>query len=699
MLSAAVLAAAPVTTAFAGPDHNVRTLIHDEALYKDQGQHHVTAGTAASASSEQAGTAPPPSTWAGTLDVAPRNTVRTRSDGDLWPSCWAQDDALYTAWGDGHGFDPSGPFVDLGTARISGGIDDLTGTNGALSDAVAPLWNPGAATRKPTGMLCVGNTIYLAVQDLSTTFSSAPAATIMKSTDGGRTWTGDRSKPMFDNLIFTTIWFADFGRGGEWNTSRYAYAYGLDGNWRNSPPPFNDVPDPMDLFLARVPKAKIQDRKAWEFFAGTKNAAPTWTSKITDKQPVLTDTRRDYPKTFSGADWTASSVLGQGGVSYDAPLHRYLYVGWSEYVQHVYESPNPWGPWSLIADKDYTSFDNRAVQYSGYGTSLPSKFLSADGRTLMLQSNRCCGGTVGYQFGLRPIRLAVHDPGVSNPEPDGRDLATDPTTVPISKSVRQGGLAALTNGDVSDSVDDYDGEVKSDSWWGFTWPQDRKLNQVTFTTGTPAADGGWYVDTPKVQVRIDGQWTDIDGQVYSTPFKPGSAAGDHATYTIHFPTTTGDGVRIIGTPGGDHTYSSMSELAAAANRIDFTTGTPDETPYLFDADGSQSNGVANRFADGTAHFTYRFGFPSGTTSAQVTLTIDNEYSVEVSPDNQNWTSVLKVDQPITNGSNRADRRIDVTPYLGSGSGGDRPVYVRISDAYPADGFGGRVYHVLAGYTG
>lgn len=699
IVAGVLLVSLPSISASGKPPQDPSADDRSARLYKDQGQHHMTRSTADDASDESTGSAPPPSTWAGTIDVSPTNTVRTRSDGDLWPSCWAEDDSVHTAWGDGRGFDLDSPdWVDLGTARITGDIDDLSGSNGALSDAVVPLWNPGAATRKPTGMLCDGNTIYLAVQDLSLTFSAAPAATIMKSTDGGKTWTGDRTKPMFDDHLFTTIWFADYGRGGEWNTSRYVYAYGLDGNWRNSPPPFNDVPDPMDLFLARVPKDRIQDRKAWRFFGGeTGSGSPKWTAKITDKKPVLTDTRRDYPKTFSGADWTASSVLGQGGVIYDAPLDRYIHVGWSEYVMHFYESPTPWGPWSLIGDKDFTSFDDRQVQYSGYGTSLLSKFLSEDGRTLMLQSNRCCGGSVGYEFALRPVQLVPHQDGVENPLPDGSDLAADPTTVPIAKSVRQGDLAALNNGDRSDSVTDTDGEVKSDSWWGYTWPRDRKINQVTFTTGTPSDDGGWFIDTPRVQVRTAGRWSDVEGQVYATRFQPGRAAGDHATYTIHLPTVIGDGIRVIGTPGGDHTYASMSEISVSANPIDFSTGTDDEAPWLFDADGSKSTGVANRFADGDAHFTYLFPFPAETSRAEVTLTIDNEYSVEVSPDNANWTTALEVDDHVHDASNLSDRTIDVTPYLGPASDGTKPVYLKISDAYPEEGWGGRVYHVTANH--
>lgn len=522
----------------------------------------ATAATAAPAAGGATAVAPPPSTWAPTISVAPKNEYSSASDGDLWPSCWASDGSVHAAWGDGHGFDPASPFVDVGTARIEGDAGSLTGVNTATGDGVSQVWYPGSHTRKPTGMLCVGNTLYLAVQDLSTTFSEVPAATIVKSTDGGKTWTWDHSKPMFDNHVFTTIWFADFGRGGEWNNSKYAYAYGLDGNWRDSPPPFNDVPDPQDMYLARVPKDRVQERGSWEFFTGykTDGTTPTWSKKITDKVAVLHDARRDYPRTFSNnSDGIGSSVLGQGGVTYDKPLNRYIYVGWSEWVMHFYESPTPWGPWKRLGDKDFTSFDNRSVQYSGYGTSFPSKFLSQDGTTLMLQSNRCCGGSTGYQFSLRPVALGLHQDPLGN-EPGTQDLALDPTTVAVSKSVRQGSLAALSNGNTTDSLDDYDGEVKSSDWWGYTWPGARTFNEVTFTTGTPQSDGGWFITRPNVQYRVDGEWKNVPVQGYTQPFTTGAAAGDHASYTVQFPAVTGDGVRIVGVPGGDHTYSSMSEI-------------------------------------------------------------------------------------------------------------------------------------------
>lgn len=142
-------------------------------------------------------------------------------------------------------------------------------------------------------------------------------------------------------------------------------------------------------------------------------------------------------------------------------------------------------------------------------------------------------------------------------------------------------------------------------------------------------------------------------------------------------------------------YFTTQADVLVAHTINFDTGTVDENPWLFDPDGSQSNGVQNRFADGNAHFTYRFPLPADTSSAQLTLTIDAEFVVQVSNDNAHWTTVLQETRRITDGSNKADRTIDLTPFLGTAVNGAKPVYVKVSDAFPDDGWGGRVYHVTA----
>src|SRR5579859_4550669 len=267
------------------------------------------------------------STFFASTDVADAQTIVTRSSGDLWPSCWADDDNLYAANGDGKGFDLNGMTGDVVVNRISGDLNNLSGVALAKKDQVASIWGPNAENynRKPTGMLCVNGNLYLAVQDLNdardkTTkpFSEAPSASISKSTDHGLTWTWDKQAPMFSDHKFTTIFFLDFGKNNANAIDNYVYAYGLDNNWRESD---GAVPDPVDVYLARVTPVDIQTRSAWEFYAGLDASGnPQWTPSIDARVAVLHDARRSMH---------GNTVISQGGVVYDKPLNRYIYTSWS----------------------------------------------------------------------------------------------------------------------------------------------------------------------------------------------------------------------------------------------------------------------------------------------------------------------------------------------------------------------------------
>ncbi len=52
----------------------------------------------------------------------------------------------------------------------------------------------------------------------------------------------------------------------------------------------------------------------------------------------------------------------------------------------------------------------RWTSYGGYATTIPSKYISADGRTMWLQSNVCPCADAGvsiYDFSLRPLTLSI----------------------------------------------------------------------------------------------------------------------------------------------------------------------------------------------------------------------------------------------------------------------------------------------------
>lgn len=539
----------------------------------------------------------PVSTYFGTADVAEHEAIGTNSDGDLWPSCWNADGNLYTANGDGKGFSTDGPFSDIAVSRVVGALPTLGGQTLARGDSLGTIWSGAGYNRKPTGMVCVDNTIYLAVQDLALNFNDVPAATIVKSTDHGRTWTWDHRAPMFDNHVFTTVFFADFGPGGGWAPDRYVYAYGLDNNWRDS---FDDsVPDPQDVYLARVPRQRVQDRSAWQFFSGnTAAGAPKWSRDIAARAPVLHDGRHLYQQIYDPTRISNLTVLSQGGVLYDRPLHRYLYLSWTEYTFEFYESPTPWGPWKRLLSKDFGGYPWSPGKHGGYATTAPSKFLSADGLSMFVQSNVCpCagGGVSVYHYSLRKLQLALPESGgASNPPDASVNLAGPPTgAVPVSKSVHAGHLELLNDGQLTGSEDDFDGEVKPASWWGVTWPRQYHLNQVQFTSGDLFPDGGWFLGRPRIQVRHGGQWVDAVAQSISPSYPGDAAAGAHTTYTFTFRPVDGDGVRVFGAPGGSRTFTSAAELAARY-QTQLTNGgfeAPAGGPLGWDFEGTANHGV------------------------------------------------------------------------------------------------------------
>jgi len=504
---------------------------------------------------------PPESHFFSTIGEERFSTYQMTGNGDLWPSCWAADDNLYAGNGDGTGFGTV--YTDMAVSRISGTPRALTGTT--LATNVGTNWSGSVYTRKPTGMLCRGGAIYLAFQNLNeSTFDDAPAASIAKSVDNGVTWTWDTNAPMFGTpnnaaspkaYKFTTIFFLDYGKDSANAIDGYVYAYGLDNNWRSQ----------ETMYLGRVPADKVQRRAAWEFYAGTSaDGTPVWTADITKKTPVLTDTRLLYPVMFGPDCPPYQQVIAQGGVTYDAPLQKYIFASWSCSTHEIYEASQPWGPWNHFQSTDFGPL--RLTQNRGqYGTSIPSKFISADGKKLWLQSNVCCGGN-SYRFSLRKIYLHPYKTSSPTNGPSTDNLALSPDTRAISKSTHFGTLCGrkcsdqLNSGNATVSEDDYDEQVKTLDWWGYTWPQAYNINQVVYTTGTMFPNGGWYEAKLRVQVRQNFEWVEVPGVTVTPPYPYTANAGSFTTYTFHLPNTWGDGVRIIGQPGSTGYFTSINQL-------------------------------------------------------------------------------------------------------------------------------------------
>jgi CubicO group peptidase (beta-lactamase class C family) len=293
----------------------------------------------------------PPSGHIQAVQWAPQaEIVRHASGSDNFPITWADDDRLYTAYGDGWGFEPKlTQKLSLGLAAISGSPPRIFGQN--LRSPSLEQLGDGSAGRKASGLLMVDGVLYLLARN-------AGNSQLAWSRDHGRTWTW--SGWTFD-VSFGAPTFLNFGRNYDGARDQFVYIYSHDSDSAYEP---GDA-----MVLARVPKNRLADRSAYEFFERLDGRRPRWTADVSQRGAVFT---------FPGNCY-------RSGITYNRGLRRYL---WSQTLPEadaryvggfgIYDGPEPWGPWTVAF------FTDRWDVGPGESSSFPAKWMSADGRTVHL---------------------------------------------------------------------------------------------------------------------------------------------------------------------------------------------------------------------------------------------------------------------------------------------------------------------------
>ncbi|HEX2477109.1 MAG TPA: hypothetical protein VHK01_20305, partial [Lacipirellulaceae bacterium] len=164
--------------------------------------------------------------------------------------------------------------------------------------------------------------------------------------------------------------FINFGRNYEGALDEFAYVVSQDSDSAY------EITD--GYVLARVHMNKVREKGAWQFFAGIEKGTPAWTRDIERREFILQN----------------DGVCYRASISYNAGLGRYLLVhavptkiGRDNANKPdtrfagglaIYDAPEPWGPWTTAFYTD--SWDVGP----GETCSFPIKWMSADGRTILL---------------------------------------------------------------------------------------------------------------------------------------------------------------------------------------------------------------------------------------------------------------------------------------------------------------------------
>jgi CubicO group peptidase (beta-lactamase class C family) len=309
----------------------------------------------------------PPSPVIRRVNFAPESEIVRKAPGsDNWPMTWADDNHLYTVYGDGWGFEPLlKTKLSQGFARIEGDPGDFRAFN--IRSETGERRGEGKNGPKASGLLMVDGVLYMFVRNTGN-------ATLAWSRDRGRTWEwGFR----FDES-FASPAFLNFGRNYSGALDEYIYLYSQDGQ--------SAYEHDDSVVLARAPKLKLKDRSAWEFFQQVDSRGrPVWTREIAHRGPAFR-----YPGHCERVD-----------AVYNPGLKRYLLTvgyghhgGWG-----LYDAPAPWGPWT-------TAFHQEAGWLpETHGYRLPAKWISSDGTTLWLVYS---GRGKDDAFCLRGMKLELN---------------------------------------------------------------------------------------------------------------------------------------------------------------------------------------------------------------------------------------------------------------------------------------------------
>jgi len=312
--------------------------------------------------------------------------------GDSFPWTWGVDGDLYTGAGDPLWCEIDGVTYNLGSEEFKPfeeehfnktfglSFDKIEGEPTAFNvkrvNDMCGFIGSGGHGLKPSGVISVNGVLYYFVQNLlgwkparyGTKSQHGSDATIIASTDFGKTWTPDLDStlrtfyethfiakddewtnpdkawdlsveerstaegivPMFPGNLFGGASFVQFGKDNATAVDDYVYAISGD-QWDNG----------SEIRLGRVKNDKIMERESWEFAIPSDDGSVEWTASIYKSQPILAVERH----------------LSSPEMVYLPKTKKYILATWALHEDFspkygseltILEADNPWGPFSLV---------------------------------------------------------------------------------------------------------------------------------------------------------------------------------------------------------------------------------------------------------------------------------------------------------------------------------------------------------------
>ena len=379
--------------------------------------------------------------------------------GDEFPTTWAADGMQYSGAGDNDGGGGKFGGSPLTLWRINGtqppsAAFALQGVEkpitGAAASTACPIGKGGVPNLKSQSLLALGSKLYWAVacfdyddpdysskgqadqhRGLDPIFNRQrygvnDTSWIVASSDMGKTWDVEATDFHFFKGRLSSPRFINAGQdytGAPDPDHIYAVFVGTETNKA-----FFEQNDAM--WLGRVSTTQLLNRSAWTFYAGMVAGTPAWTVDDTIavsifRHPLMTAMQQvTYNvglKRYMMAVWgwadPNGNPRGQLTVSTTVGPTNWLAgegngggkAGHDRTQLSLWESPQPWGPWSFFhRDDDWQGPDGSS---GGYTPVFPPAWISDSGTEMWMVFTQCCPGKIAgpknnYNFTYQKLTLS-----------------------------------------------------------------------------------------------------------------------------------------------------------------------------------------------------------------------------------------------------------------------------------------------------
>jgi hypothetical protein len=332
-------------------------------------------------------------------------TTRLGGMGDNWHMTWAADDLQYAGLCDGAGWpNQVGYTGKVYNARIFTIRGDPPQPQFTILPGYPDLYSeepPYVNRYYGFGILAYDGHIYQFLSTPYHIFSPAQprfvGAKLIYSVDSGKSWRNQdgttlrweaweersRENMLFFNEpgeAFSLITVLQMGQNYAYNQDGYVYLYSPNGNREGTM---------NQLVLARVPKDRLLERDAYEFYANRQSdGSARWVKNIAERGILMS-----FP-----SGWVNQYVhpyAWHPSVVYYAPLGLYLMANWGmgcaadgmwfgkpSYLG-FWTAPQPWGPWTQVHEETaWMPASDPAAR--AYQPQIAPRWIAPDGKSFWL---------------------------------------------------------------------------------------------------------------------------------------------------------------------------------------------------------------------------------------------------------------------------------------------------------------------------